>query len=347
MGINKFHDFLRKKAPHVYRQIHLSEYAGKSIAVDISGLIYKYKILNKDRWFDSFAYLVMALRRNQIHPIFIYDGEAPKEKDEEKTKRASKRQQAADKVFSLREALDKYYQTGEQSDILVSEMKVAGGPPAIGQTVVINPSALEKRYTHLESQIVHFQEDELTALNKLFDMCGVPHMVSPSEAETMCASMALNGKVDAVISNDSDVCAYGVKKFLYDTNALNETCVEIDHDQVCQALELTPDQFLDFCIMCGTDYNDNITGIGPINAYRLIRTHGSIDKLPPSINITVLNHVRTRELFRTRYPYEADIICQTPHDITQIFNFLKLKNSRIKFETLEKAFTRPEIVFED
>ena len=45
MGIDGFHNFLKKKAPGVYKQVHLSSYQGKAIAVDISGLIYKFKVL--------------------------------------------------------------------------------------------------------------------------------------------------------------------------------------------------------------------------------------------------------------------------------------------------------------
>ena len=121
MGIDGFHNFLKKKAPGVYKQVHLSSYQGKAIAVDISGLIYKFKVLNKERWLDNFAYLIFALRRNQIHPIFVYDGEAPPEKDQEKSKRAQSRKKIIDKVSSFREELDHYYQTGEIKSILQEE----------------------------------------------------------------------------------------------------------------------------------------------------------------------------------------------------------------------------------
>jgi len=347
MGIDGFHTFLRKKAPQVYKQVHLSAYSGKSIAVDISGLIYKFKILNKEKWLDSFAYLVLALRRNQIHPIFVYDGEAPKEKDSERSKRSAMRKKLADKVFDFRNSLDHYYQTGEVKENLTTEMKVVGGPPSLTGAVVINTGALESRFAKLEAQIVHFQDDEIADLNQLFDLCGIQYMTSPGEAETMCASLALAGKVDAVISNDSDVTAYGVRKFLYDVNWMNESCVELDHTEICEGLGFTPEQFLDFCIMCGNDYNSNIPGVGPVNAHRLIQTHKRIEDLPKNYNTEPLNYVRTRELFHTRYEFEDDVISKTPEDVVAIYNFLKIRNSRIKMETIQRAFQKVEIVFED
>lgn len=349
MGIQNFHQFVKKRAPHVYRQIHLSEYAGKKVAVDISGLIYKYKILNKDRWLDSFMYLILSLRRNRVHPIFVFDGEAPKEKDGEKTKRSQQRKQLTDKVFTLRESLDAYYSTGESNTVLQEEMKKVGGAPALGKTVAISTSLLEKRYTQMEAQIVHWGDGELEDLYKMFDLTGVQYITSPTEAETLCASMALEGKVDAVVSNDSDVCAYGVKKFLYEINGMTETCTEIDYDELLKALDLTPSEFLDFCIMCGCDYNDNIPGVGPVNAYKLIKQHHSIDKLPSTYDITILNHVRSRELFSTRHAFEDEVLSREPSEQDQIdlYNFLKMRNSRIKFETIQKTYVPLEIVFEE
>lgn len=349
MGINGFHTFIKKRAPHVYRQIYLSEYAGKRVAVDISGLIYKYKILNKDKWLDSFMYLILSLRKNRVHPIFVFDGEAPKEKDEEKTKRSQQRKVLADKVYTLRESLDKYYSTGESNEVLVEEMKKIGNAPALGKIVPINTSLLEKRYTQVESQIVHWNEGDIEDLYKMFDLTGVQYVTSPTEAETLCASMALSGKVDAVVSNDSDVCAYGVKKFLYEINGMSETCTEIDHDELLKALDLTKDELLDFCIMCGCDYNDNIPGVGPVNAYKLIKQYHSIDNLPEKYNVSILNHFRSRQLFSIHYDFEDEVLSIEPtsKNLIELYNFLKFRNSRVKYDTIEKAFQPVEIVFEE
>lgn len=347
MGINKFHDFIRKRAPQVYREIHLSEYMGKRIAVDISGLIYKFKILNKDRWLDSFAYLIIAFRKNKIHPIFVYEGEAPKEKDAEKTKRSQQRQAIVEKASSLRDCLDKYYETQEVGEVLQVEMKkLLKMENTLGGTVPINTSALEKRCQQIESQIVKFTDDEKETLDHLFDLFGIQYTTSPGEAETLCASMAIQGIVDAVVSNDSDVCAYGVKKFLYEINGLTETCIEIDHDEVIRALNFTREEFLDFCILLGCDYNDNIPGIGPVNAYKLLQEHRRIEQLPSRYDTSILNYSRTRELFATRYEFDQQVLSTDPN-LIDLYNFLKMKNSRIKYETLENAFRPTEIVFEE
>lgn len=44
-----------------------------------------------------------------------------------------------------------------------------------------------------------------------------------------------------------------------------------------QGMNVSMDQFVDMCIMCGCDYVNNIRGIGPVRALQLIQKHGTID----------------------------------------------------------------------
>jgi hypothetical protein len=53
--------------------------------------------------------------------------------------------------------------------------------------------------------------------------------------------------------------------------------MEIDLPVLLSELELTMEQFIDLCIMCGCDYASNIRGIGAVRALALIKQHGSIE----------------------------------------------------------------------
>ena len=63
-----------------------------------------------------------------------------------------------------------------------------------------------------------------------------------------------------------------------------------------ESLGLTEEQFIDFCIMCGCDYNKNIPKVGPANSYTLIKEHKSIDNLPPKYDKTILKVEACRRL---------------------------------------------------
>ena len=41
----------------------------------------------------------------------------------------------------------------------------------------------------------------------------------------------------------------------------------------------THEQFLDFCILCGCDYCPVVPKVGNVTAMKLIKTHGSIEKI--------------------------------------------------------------------
>lgn len=55
--------------------------------------------------------------------------------------------------------------------------------------------------------------------------------------------------------------------------------VEIHYERVIKGLNLTPEQFVDLCILCGCDYCPAIRGIGKKTALKLIREHGSLEKI--------------------------------------------------------------------
>ena len=50
----------------------------------------------------------------------------------------------------------------------------------------------------------------------------------------MCANLTLNGKVDGVLSDDTDVLAYGTKLFLTSINTTKNSCVEIQIDNILE-----------------------------------------------------------------------------------------------------------------
>ena len=86
MGIKNLNQFLRKNCPNIYVEKHLSNYAFKKIAIDISLYMFKYKTIFGDNWVDAFINLISCLRRNEIHCVFVYDGKAPPDKEKEQEK---------------------------------------------------------------------------------------------------------------------------------------------------------------------------------------------------------------------------------------------------------------------
>ena len=351
MGIAGLTKFLRDECPQVFKQINLSDLRYQKGAVDISLYVFKYITVFGDKWLTAILSLVSVLRKNDIHCCFIYDTSAPEEKMLEREKRREKRDKLDNRISQLHEALITAHTTGFIDPILVElntklsseKIKSLLRPNRVDPTI-INLEALEQEIERIGKQSVHIQESDFENSKQLFRLLGVPFFNAPVEAETTCSDLCKQGKVDFVLSEDSDVLAYGAPMFISKIDTSNAVATVVYYQDILDALDFTADQFLDFCIMCGTDYNPNIRLIGPKKAFKLIREHKDIESI--GIDISVLNHIRTRELFKGYKRFDGNIPYCSPPDFKNIGGFMFKHNIGTSIDTIKKNFTEPEIVFE-
>ena len=91
--------------------------------------------------------------------------------------------------------------------------------------------------------------------------------------------MCKKGKVFATATEDMDALTFGTVNLLRGFNSKKEPITEINHEKMLEGLELTEQQFVDMCILCGCDYCDTIDGVGPVTAYKLIKEHNNIEEV--------------------------------------------------------------------
>ena len=350
MGIKNLNKFLRGKNDEIFEEINLSEYAYKKIAIDISLYLFKYKSVCGINWLSGFINLICCLRRNEIHCVFIYDGKAPHEKSNEKNKRKQDREKLRNQIIELEEALDTFYKTGEINEILINlyETRKIRSPPRLMGTKKekISISWLEKKIAQKKTQLVNIQGDDINYTQELFDILKVPYYTAPQEAEKMCSKLCRDGLVDAVLSDDTDVIAYGTPSFLTKINTKNDTCVRLSNTNILEMGEFdNSEQLLDFCILSGTDYNTNIPRIGPSKSYELLMKHGNIENIKKNTNLNtdILNYENVRKLFLEFFDYGIEKIpyCGIP-DFTKLYEFVdKHKLNNINVSKIILNFIRP------
>jgi len=122
-------------------------------------------------------------------------------------------------------------------------------------------------------------EDAKTMLRLL----GCPVVEAPCEAEAQCAELVKLGKCFATATEDMDALTFKTDYLLRGFNSKKEPISEISYGEMMKGLELTYEQFVDLCILCGCDYTDTIDGIGPVTAYKMIKEHGTIENVIKSI----------------------------------------------------------------
>lgn len=305
MGIKNFHKFLRKHAPELYQEIHISQFKGKTIAIDINIYLYKYKSTHKERWINMLFMLLLQLKQHQINCVCIYDTKAPVEKNARKAERRQRKKNAEDKIFEIQEALQLYHSKQIVSPILLEICAKKDGK--LKKLLKLNTDTIDialihKEIVFLSNQIVNITRQDVDTSKELLSVLGIPFFNADGEAETLCSYLCCHHQVDAVLSDDTDVLVYGTPIFITKLNVREGVCVVLNPEKIVQVLNISFEQFVDLCIMSGTDYNDNIPNVGNEKAYKLLLKYKSIEGIEhsrPELSCDGLNYKRIREIFHT------------------------------------------------
>lgn len=101
---------------------------------------------------------------------------------------------------------------------------------------------------------------------------GVPVITAPCEAEAQSAELAKKKKVYATATEDMDALTFRTPKLVRrltfsqgsgSSKDKQQPILEVDLEMALQGLELSYEQFVDLCILCGCDYCSTIKGVGP------------------------------------------------------------------------------------
>ena len=208
-------------------------------------------------------------------------------------------------------------------------------------------SLVKDKIEKMRSNILDISKEDFVLTKELFKILNIPFYDAPLEAETMCSDLCKRGLVDGVLSEDTDVLAYGSPIFLTKIDTTLDTCIRISYEEVLKELDMSSDEFLDLCIMFGCDYNKNIPKVVIETSFKYIKNYGLLEEIEKNTkhDTTILNYKRTRELFREYPQYKIDTVpyCGVPN-FEDLKKFVKENNLNIRFENLEKSFIHNEVV---
>jgi flap endonuclease-1 len=263
MGIKGLMKLLQEEAPSCIKEVEkMSALAGHAVAIDASMALYQFLIAirSADGGGPSQALTneagevtshlqgmfsrTIRMMENGLKPVYVFDGKPPVMKSGELAKRSDRRQEA-------QKALDEATEKGNTEDI----------------------DRFNKRLVRATPQ---HNED----CKELLRLMGVPAITAPCEAEASCAELAKGGRVFAAGTEDMDALTFGVPvlyRRLTVSPAKKIPILEIRLERALQELELTHEQFVDLCILCGCDYCDSIRGVGPKKAFAGIKEHKTIE----------------------------------------------------------------------
>ena len=334
MGIKNLRIILNQKCKVAIHTRKLECYRGMTLGIDLSIFLYKY-LYNNDNHIEGLTRLILRLLKNQITPVFIFDGKPPKEKEDILLERKERKEYYIAKCNLIEKIIESEN---------IEEFKINNiifNLDELKELFNKNKDELNNELTKLKKRIIYVNAEHIEKAKILFKMFGIKYLEAPSEAESLLALLCKNNVIDGCISEDTDVLVNGGHLFLRNFNADKNLIEEYCLYGILQNLEFTYEQFIDMCILCGCDYTTKINGIGPINAYKLIKKYKNIEEFIKNNKKYIIpynfDYIKARDLFHNPISKELyDVIDKnvkmTEPNIENLINFLKC--SKLKEKTL-------------
>ncbi|XP_047377063.1 exonuclease 1 isoform X3 [Sciurus carolinensis] len=249
MGIQGLLQFIKEAS----EPVHVRKYKGQVVAVDTYCWLHKGAIacaekLAKgeptDRYVGFCMKFVNMLLSHGVTPILVFDGcTLPSKKEVERSRR--ERRQAN-------------LLKGKQ---LLREGRVSEARDCFTRSINITHVMAHKVIKAARSQ-------------------GVDCLVAPYEADAQLAYLNKAGIVQAIITEDSDLLAFGCKKVILKMDQFGNG-LEIDQARLGMCKQLgdifTEEKFRYMCILSGCDYLSSLRGIGLAKACKVLRLANNPD----------------------------------------------------------------------
>ncbi|CAI9787981.1 unnamed protein product [Fraxinus pennsylvanica] len=235
---------------------HIKELEGCSVAVDTYSWLHKgalscstelCKGLPTSKHIDYCMHRVNLLRHYGIRPVLVFDGGPLPMKLDQENKRARSRRE------NLSRAMEHE-----------SNGNLSAAYECYQKAVDISPSVAHDLIQVLKQQNVSF-------------------IVAPYEADAQLTFLAVSKQVDAVITEDSDLIAFGCPRIIYKMDKFGQG-VEfrystLQHNKELNLTGFTQKMILEMCILSGCDYLQSLPGMGLKKSHAMVKKFKSYDKI--------------------------------------------------------------------
>lgn len=270
MGIKGLVKWIKTYAPSGIEMVNFDKMKNKRLGIDASILMYRAELAIKGSGFEmrndkgeitSHLYVIffntIKMLQNNILPIYVFDGKP----NELKNKLLEEREVKKEKI---QKELTNKKLTKNLTKEQINKMEL--------QTFCIN--------TKMHDDLI-----------KMLSLMGIPYIQAESEADSLLAYMNINGYIDGVISEDTDICAFGAtdlyKNVFTHMNIKTKHLIEhIQYKNILKELKWSQEQFVEMAILLGCDYAPHIKGIGMVSATELINNKKTLQEISQEQPVT-------------------------------------------------------------
>ena len=234
MGVRNLNRFIQHRCPNASTRIHLRELSGKKIAVDTS--IYMYRYSGEGALLENMYLMASVFRHYNIHAVFVFDGPPPPQKTDVIEIRKKKKDDAKKQYDALLK-IAKERRDASGCEITTTEL-----------------DDIEDTMRELKKQFIRLRDCDISNVKELLVSFGFAIIDAEGEADTLCAKLSIKKRVDACMSDDTDMFVYGCPIVLRNISLLNHSVVSYNTAEIVKTLSLTQQEFKMMCVVSGTDY---------------------------------------------------------------------------------------------
>lgn len=240
--------------------------------MQVHGKYYTLAILKQ-----SFGFLL-----HNVIPVYIFDGKPPKEKNDVLQQRSVRRIKNKMKLKKVEQQSVNY-----NDNETYSQNK-------------INQTDYEKELLRIRKQLIQIHNKDIIDVTEMLNICNIPYIKSTVEADSTLGELYRQGYIDAVLSYDMDLLLKGCNRVISFTPGGHIN--EYNLNYILDGLKLTYEQFVDMCILFGSEgvpqfvnihKNDNgVTIHDQHDIYELIVKYHTIENIIDALysgNIYVSN----------------------------------------------------------
>lgn len=265
------------------REVELEDLFGRRVAVDAYNTLYQFLSIIRGpggrpledsegrvtSHLSGLLYRTSNVVEKGVLPAYVFDGEPPELKAATVEERRERRKEAREEVAEARAA-------GEEERAYVKATQSA----------------------RLDDWVVESSKE-------LLGLMGLPTVQAPGEGEAQAARVVSRGDAWAVASQDFDSLLFGADRLLRNLNVTGRRKLPgrdeyvrvrpevISLEGSLESLGLTREELVDLAILCGTDYNEGVKGVGPKTALDIVRSRGLEDYLEDEgLEVEGLRNVR-------------------------------------------------------
>ena len=269
-------------------------------------------------------YRTCNLLERGIKPIYVFDGKPSLLKENTIMERSEKKQDALEKFRKAEKAGD------------------------------------EEGMRTYSAQSVRLETHMIDESKELLGLMGIPWIAARTEAEAQCAHMSSSGITDAAASQDFDSLIFGANILIRNLAISgrrklprkNETVEVLPEKyflaECLDALKISRQQLVWVALLCGTDFDKGVFGIGAKKGLKLVREHDSFEDILKATEADIPRWKEIEDIFLKPDVFDppAESLCFGVPQVDAIMDYM-CEQRGFSTERVQSALSRGYKVPED